>query len=79
MRLAGLGAVALDGYSLFQLIDSLLRDLSVDLCQISARMLEFRVKQFLDQFAVIGEEQGPLAVVIETAGSINACGEAEFV
>ena len=35
-RLAGFGAVAFDGHASFQLVDSLLRDLTVHLRQIGA-------------------------------------------
>ena len=77
--LAGFGAIAFDGYASFQLIYSLLRDLPVYLCQISSRMLKFRVKQFFDEFSLVGEEQGTLAVVVKATGGIHTCGETESI
>ena len=79
MCLTGFGAVSFDGHAFFQLVDGLLCDLSVHLSQISAWMLKFRVKQFLDEFSVVGKEQGSLAVVVKTASSINAGWEPKFI
>ena len=78
-RLTRLGAVAFDNDTFLQLVDSLLGDLPVDLRPIGARMLEFRVKQFLDEPSLIGEEQGTLAIVVEATGGIHPYGEPEFV
>ena len=61
------------------MVDGLLRDLSVHLGEIGARMLEFWVKQLLDETAVVGEQQRSLAVVVEATSGIDACGEAELV
>lgn len=58
-RLARLGSVAFDGYTLFQLVYSLLRDLPIHLGEIGARMLESRVEQPFDEPSVVGEEQSP--------------------
>ena len=77
--LAGFGTVSLYGHASFQLVDSLLCDLSVHLGEIGARMLEFRVKQPFDEFSVIGEEQGPLAVVVEAACGIHIGRKTELV
>ena len=70
-RLTRLGAVAFDNDTFLQLVDSLLGDLPVDLRPIGARMLEFRVKQFFDEFSLVGEEQGTLAVVVEATSGIH--------
>lgn len=78
-RLAGFGAIALDGHAFFQLIYSFLCDLSVNLGEIGARMLEFRVQKFLDEFAVVGEEQGTFAVVVKAACCIHIRWEPEFI
>ena len=58
-RLARLGSVAFDGYTSFQLVYSLLRDLPIHLGEIGARMLESRVEQPFDEPSVVGEEQSP--------------------
>ena len=78
-RLTRFGAVAFDGDAFFQLVDCFLSDLPVDLCPIGARMLEFRVKQFLDEPSLVSEEQSTFAVVVEATGSIHPSGEPEFV
>ena len=77
--LAGFGAIAFDGYANFQLIYSLLRDLPVYLCQISSRMLIFRVKQFFDEPCLIGEKQSTLAIVVEATGGIHIGGKSKFI
>lgn len=78
-RLARLGAVAFYAYTSFQLIDSLLRDLPIHLGKIGARMLVFRVEQPFDEPSVVGEEQSPLAVVVEPTGCIHVGRKAELI
>ena len=51
--LAGLGAIALDVYAFAEFAYGIFCDLAVDLCQVGARVFEFRVQQFLDEFAVV--------------------------
>ena len=77
--LAGFGTVSLYGHTSFQLVDSLLCDLSVHLGEIGAWVLKLRVQQFLDEFAVVGEKQGTFAVVVEAACGIDAGREPEFI
>ena len=76
---ARFGVVSFDGHSFHQLNDGILCDLSVDLGEIGARMLVFRVKHSFDEFPVIGEEQRSFAVVIETSRRIHARRETELV
>ena len=78
-RLARLGSVAFDGYTSFQLVYSLLRDLPIHLGEIGARMLESRVEQPFDEPSVVGEEQSPLAVVVEPTGGIHVGRKAELI
>ena len=79
LGLTRLGAVAFDAYAFSQLIGSFLSDLSVHLGEIGPRMLVFRVQQFLDEFSLIGEEQGTFAVMVKSTSSIHARGETEFI
>ena len=71
--------VALDVYALAELAHGLFGNLSVHLGQVGARVLEFRVEQFLDEFAVVRKQQGAFAVVVEPACRIHSRREGERV
>ncbi len=51
--LAGLGVVAFDVHAFGEFADCFFSDLPVDLREVRARVLVFRVKQFFDEFSVI--------------------------
>lgn len=42
-------------------------------------MLEFRIKQFLDQCTIISQQQSAFAVVVQTASGIHIRRKAEIV
>ena len=71
--------VSLDGDALGQLPDGILGNLPVDLGQVGPGVFEFRIQEFFDEPAVVRQEQGPFAVVVQPASRINTGRESEGV
>lgn len=54
-------------------------DLPIDLCKVGARVLKFRVQEFLDEFPVICKQQRSFAIMVKPASGVNPCWEPEFI
>ena len=79
LGLAGAGAVPFDDDPFGQLLQRLVADFAIHLGEVGARVGVLRVQQPLDKPAIVGQQQGALAVVVEPSRGIDAGREAKPV
>jgi len=71
--------IAFDVYPFRKFAHRFFCNLAVDLRQVGTRVFKFRVQQFLDQLAIVRQQERPLTIVIQAPGRIHPRREPECI